>query len=88
MGIGGFLLGLASSGEAVVNSTGNGDRMGQYGMYIQDDYKFSSKLTFNLGLRYDLIRPTVSNHNQMSWMDPFAPNPGAEAYRGQWSCIT
>ena len=77
LGIGGFLLGLGSSGEADVYTAGHDDRLGQYAGYIQDDFKATSKLTFNLGLRYDLLLPVVSAHNQVSWMDPLLPNPGA-----------
>ena len=33
------------------------------------------KLTFNMGLRYDLFLPQVRAHNQMSWFDPQVTNP-------------
>ena len=29
-----------------------------------------SKLTLNLGLRYDLFKPTVDAHNIKTWFDP------------------
>ncbi len=74
LGMGSFLLGLGSSGEAMVYAASNADRMGQYAGYIQDDYKATSKLTLNFGLRYDLLLPTVTAHNQMSWMDPTEVN--------------
>lgn len=35
----------------------------------------TSKLTLNLGFRYDLFRPTVNKKNQISWWDPIVANP-------------
>lgn len=75
MGAASFLLGLGSYAEADVYAAGNADRMGQYSGYVQDDFKATSKLTLNIGLRYDLLLPTVAAHNQMSWMDPTVVNP-------------
>ncbi len=45
--------------------------------YIQDDIKFTPKLTVNLGLRWDIALPFTENSNQIVFLDPNAPNPAA-----------
>jgi len=72
MGAAGFLLGLVTSGRAGITIAPAADRWGRYAGYVQDDIKATPKLTLNLGLRYDLMLPTVNAHNQFSWMDPLA----------------
>jgi hypothetical protein len=50
-----FLLGLpASTGNATPNNTIVRHLSSQYGMFVQDDWKLTPKLTINAGLRYDL----------------------------------
>jgi Carboxypeptidase regulatory-like domain/TonB dependent receptor len=38
--------------------------------YFQDDYKFSDRLTFNLGLRYELVTPPWEQNNHLANFDP------------------
>jgi hypothetical protein len=43
--------------------------------FVQDNYRFSPKLTFNLGLRYELNLPRTERFNRMNWLDPNVINP-------------
>jgi len=38
--------------------------------YFQDDYKFNSKLSFNLGARYELVTPPWEQDNHLANFDP------------------
>ncbi len=38
--------------------------------FMQDDWRATPKLTFNLGLRYDIITPDVDKGNHISHFDP------------------
>ena len=45
--------------------------------YVEDDIKVSSRLTVNIGLRWDIMRSFTENGNNVLFFDPTVPNPGA-----------
>ena len=63
-----WLLGIPDSANLV--SLHNVDYFRQiYAGYVQDDIRATSRLTLNLGLRYELFRPITERHNQQATFD-------------------
>jgi hypothetical protein len=65
-----FLLGFpltaaSAAGDAIAHNT---NRM--YAAYFQDDWKVSSRLTLNLGARYEYVSPWKERLNQFTVVDP------------------
>jgi hypothetical protein len=59
-----FLLGYPTGGK-VDNNVSPFFRSHYYAAFVQDDFKVSSRLTLNLGLRWDFETPRYERHNQM-----------------------
>jgi hypothetical protein len=47
--------------------------------YIQDDIRVTSKLTINLGLRYETESPYTERRNELTSFDPTVPSPASNA---------
>jgi hypothetical protein len=89
LGVGGNSV--ASSLFGLSNTTnlsyGNfsGVRYKDFAMYAQDTYRFSSKLTLNYGLRYDIDLPAAEAFDRFSMVDPKLPNPDAGNILGAYT---
>jgi hypothetical protein len=89
LGVGGNSV--ASSLFGLSNTTnlsyGNfsGVRYKDFAMYAQDTYRFSSKLTLNYGLRYDIDLPAAEAFDRFSMVDPKLPNPNAGNILGAYT---
>ena len=70
-----FLLGSGASGS--ISSSGNGiDILYRYfGFYLQDKWKLTSKLTANLGVRYDDYSPWTERRNRITDFNFTASSP-------------
>lgn len=73
-GFASFLFGYGS-GDMIKNYKVVSTQSEYYALYFQDDWKASSKLTLNLGLRYDLTIPRHERYNRGVNLDPLVPSP-------------
>ena len=69
-----MLLGVPSGGAfgTLIHSESSNP---YYGIYLQDDWKLTPRLTLNLGMRYEMEVPRTETADRLDWFDYNARSP-------------
>src|SRR5439155_20418074 len=69
-----FLLG-AANGASISRTDRIPSRASYWAAYVQDDYRLTSRLTLNVGLRWEVEMPRYVDGDKQNAFDPLAINP-------------
>ncbi len=76
-----YLVGALSTAtvlqDTVSGSTPTTAQFSTTSFWVADDFRFSHRLTLNLGLRYDYMSPYTEKDDHFTFLDPTIPNPAA-----------
>jgi hypothetical protein len=85
-----FLTGNVRAWRLLLGNPARNLSMKSFGLFAQDDFRATRRLTLNLGLRYDVARPIKDSHNQLA---NYVPSQGivqvgygiSEPYKTNWT---
>lgn len=71
-----FLLGAMDASSTVYTAPQTEAHWRFFSTYVQDDYKYNKRITFNLGLRWEYEAPLTDPQNRLGrYLDLSTPNP-------------
>jgi hypothetical protein len=73
-----FLTGNPTGGSILLGNPQTNIRSHWYGGFVQDDWRVTTRLTLNLGIRYDYATPPVERNNYIGAFNPNV-NPATTA---------
>jgi hypothetical protein len=83
-----FLLGIPTSSSGVAQAASYAEQSTAYGFFVQDDWRFNSRLTLNIGLRYEYETPLTERYNRsVTGFDPLYVQPIQDAVRTKYSAL-
>ncbi len=65
-----FLQGTTNGGSIEYGNPDQNSRAHWFGVFAQDDWRLTPRVTMNLGLRYEYITPPTERHNYLGNFDP------------------
>lgn len=77
-----FLLGQVNNTATTVYDGNDEFNRREVGTFVQDDWKLSPRLTFNFGLRWEVMGGIFEAHGKTTSMNPFIPNSAAGGLPG------
>jgi hypothetical protein len=78
LGIASYLLGYAASGNATTVIPIAAEQL-YPGVYANDEWRLTSRLTLHYGVRWEDTRPFTERHDRLSYFDPTMVNPALAA---------